>query len=169
MKTILTLLVSNVFSTYFYDSKVVQTLYPTSHKLNVTYVFIFLLQNILNLLSCVQFQNYFILKLDFGWIIFLVYFTLLGPRKLSNLVNVCFFVFFSICLTFVPHLSFVVVYSSPYMSTACSSPYFLILALCCYYLVLILCRCLPYVVIVHYSPCILLLVIHLALLLFVPH
>ncbi len=154
MKTILTLLVSNVFSTYFYDSKVVQTLYPTSHKLNVmTYVFIFLLQNILNILSCVHIQNDFIFKLDFGWTIFWVYFTLLGPRKLSNLVNVCFFVlsricsspFFCCCLFFTLHV---------YCLLFTLHCYFLILALCCYYLVLTLRCCLPYVVIVHYSPCI---------------
>jgi hypothetical protein len=58
LNTILTQLVSNVFSTYFYDTKVVQTLYPTSHKLNVgPYGFIFLFQNILNLLSCVHIKN----------------------------------------------------------------------------------------------------------------
>jgi hypothetical protein len=40
-------LVSNILSIYFYDTKVVQTLYPTSHKLNVgPYGFIFLFQNI---------------------------------------------------------------------------------------------------------------------------
>jgi hypothetical protein len=42
-----------------YDIKVVQTLYPTSHKLNtMTYGFIFLFQNILNLLSYVHIKNY---------------------------------------------------------------------------------------------------------------
>jgi hypothetical protein len=52
---ILTQLVSNIFSTYFYDTKVVQSLYPTSHKVNVKpYGFIFLFQNILNILFCVH-------------------------------------------------------------------------------------------------------------------
>jgi len=58
LNTILTQLLSNVLSTYFYDIKVVQTLYPTSHKLNVRpYGFKFLLQNILNLLSCVHIKT----------------------------------------------------------------------------------------------------------------
>jgi len=35
LNTILTQLVSNILSTYFCDTKVVQTLYPTSHKLNI--------------------------------------------------------------------------------------------------------------------------------------
>jgi hypothetical protein len=35
LNTILTQLVSNILSTYFYDIEVVQTLYLTSHKLNV--------------------------------------------------------------------------------------------------------------------------------------
>ncbi len=57
LNTILTQLVSNVFSTYFYDTKVFE-MYPTSHKLNVgPYGFIFLLQNILSLLSCVRIKN----------------------------------------------------------------------------------------------------------------
>ncbi len=95
MNTILTQLVSNIFSIEFYDSNVVQTLYQTSNKLNVmTHVFIFLLQNILSLLSCVHIQNYFIFELDFGWTIFLVFFTLLAPRKFSGLVNVCVYFFF---------------------------------------------------------------------------
>jgi hypothetical protein len=52
---ILTQLVSKVLSTYFYDTKVVQILYPTSHKLNAfTYGFIFVPQDILNLLSHVH-------------------------------------------------------------------------------------------------------------------
>ncbi len=73
LNTILTQLISNVLSTYFYDSKVVQTLWPTSHKLNVVIdVFIFLLQDILNFLSCVHIKNCFILKLDFGRTIFFV-------------------------------------------------------------------------------------------------
>jgi hypothetical protein len=58
LNTILTKLVSNVFSTYFYDTKVIE-MYTTSHKLNVgPYGFIFLLQNILSLLSCVHIKNY---------------------------------------------------------------------------------------------------------------
>jgi hypothetical protein len=57
LNTILTQLVSNIFSTYFYHTKVFE-MYPTSHKLNVgPYGFIFLLQNILNLLSCVHIKN----------------------------------------------------------------------------------------------------------------
>ncbi len=59
LNTILIQLVSNILSTYFYDTKVVQTLYPTSYKLKVTtYGFIFLLQNILNLLFCIHINNY---------------------------------------------------------------------------------------------------------------
>ncbi len=100
MNTILTQLVPNIFSTYFYDSKVVQTLYPISHKLNVvTYVFIFLLQHILNLLSCVHKKIYFTFKLNFGQIIFLVYFILLAPKKLSSLVKF-FKIFFTLCFIF---------------------------------------------------------------------
>jgi hypothetical protein len=58
LNTILTQLVSNVFSTYLYDIKVVQTLYSTSHDLNtMTDDFIFQFQNILNLLSCVHIKN----------------------------------------------------------------------------------------------------------------
>jgi hypothetical protein len=35
LNTILTQLISNVFSTHFYDTQVVQILYPTSHALNL--------------------------------------------------------------------------------------------------------------------------------------
>jgi len=67
LNTILTQLVSNVLATYFYDTKVVQTLYPsTSYKLDVvTYVFIFLLQNILNLFFCVHIKK----KSFLNWIL----------------------------------------------------------------------------------------------------
>ncbi len=58
MKTILTHLVSKIFSTYFYDTKVIQTLYSTSHKLmGLTYGIIFILQDILNLFSCVHIKK----------------------------------------------------------------------------------------------------------------
>jgi len=58
LNTILTQLVSNIFSTYFYDTKVVQTLYSTSHNLNtMTNGFIFQFQNILNLFSYVHIKN----------------------------------------------------------------------------------------------------------------
>jgi len=61
LNTILTQLVSNILSTHFYDTKVVQTLYSTSYKLNVgSYGFILKFQNILNLLSCVHIKNYFV-------------------------------------------------------------------------------------------------------------
>jgi len=161
----------------------------------MTYVFIFLLQNILILLSCVHIQNYFIFKLDFGWTIFLVFFTLLAPRKLSGLVNVCFFVFslrfcFFCCLAFVPCLVFVVAYFSAYMVVVYSSPCVVTSwSLPCVANV----RSSSYIVVIYSSPCVvticsllyvdvcfmlllfivclalLLLTIHLALLLFVPH
>ncbi len=61
LNAIFTLLVSNVFSTYFYDTKVVQILNSTSHKLNaMTYFKIFLLEDILNLLSCAHIKKCFI-------------------------------------------------------------------------------------------------------------
>jgi hypothetical protein len=72
----LTQLVSNVFSTYFYNIKVVQTLYSTFNKLTALIcVFIFLLQNILILLFCVHIKNCFIFKLDFGQTTFCFLFT----------------------------------------------------------------------------------------------
>jgi hypothetical protein len=60
LNTILTLLVSNVFSSYSYDTKVVQILDSTSHKLNANDVFFnILLQDIFNLLSCVHIKKMF--------------------------------------------------------------------------------------------------------------
>jgi len=77
LNTILTQLVSYLLSTYFYDIKIVQTLYPTSHKLNVgPYGFILLLQNILNILSCVHIKNIPFLNWTLGILLFFVYFTL---------------------------------------------------------------------------------------------
>ncbi len=81
----LTQLVSNVFSTYFYDTKVVQTLYSTFYKLNALIcVFIFLLQNILILLSCVHIKNCFIFKLNFGQTTFFLFTLTCQHRFLSS-------------------------------------------------------------------------------------
>jgi len=82
LNTILTLLVSNVFSTYFYDTKVVQILDPTSHKLNaMTYFLIFLFQNIFNVLSCVHIKKCFIFTLNFGQTTFFCLFYLVNSQK----------------------------------------------------------------------------------------
>jgi hypothetical protein len=60
LNTILTLLISNVFSSYSYDTKVVQILDSTSHKLNAMTCFLmFLPQDIFNLLSCVHIKKMF--------------------------------------------------------------------------------------------------------------
>jgi len=75
-----TQLVSNILSTYLYDIKVIQTLHSTSHKLNVgPYGFIFLLQNILNLLSYVHIKEILFFYWTLGELLFFVYFTLLIP------------------------------------------------------------------------------------------
>ncbi len=84
LNTILTL-VSNVFATYFYATKVVQILDSTSHKLNaMTYFLIFLLQDILNLLSCVHIKKCFIFTLNFGQTTFFCLFYLVNTQKEKN-------------------------------------------------------------------------------------
>jgi hypothetical protein len=49
----------------------------------MAYGFIFLLQNILNLLSYVHIKNCSIFQLDFGWTTFFVYFNLLTPKAMA--------------------------------------------------------------------------------------
>jgi hypothetical protein len=87
LNTILTQLVSNVLSTYFYNTEVVQTLYSTSHKLNVgPYGFTFLLQDILILLSYVHIENCLCVY-AFAYLCMFV----------SLFVHICVYVIVSIC------------------------------------------------------------------------
>ncbi len=87
LNTILTLLVSNVFSSYSYDTKVVQILDSTSHKLNANDVFFnILLQDIFYLLSCVHIKC-FIFTLNFGRTTFFCLFYLVNTQKEKNLMK----------------------------------------------------------------------------------
>jgi hypothetical protein len=64
---------SYILLIYFYDTKVLQILYVTYYKLNAMIcVFIYLLKDILNVISCVYTKKCFILKL--------IYFNLLTPK-----------------------------------------------------------------------------------------
>jgi hypothetical protein len=58
LNTILIQLVSNVLSTYFYDTKVVQILYPTSHKLNVRPMVLHFYFKIFSISFVVSIKNY---------------------------------------------------------------------------------------------------------------
>jgi hypothetical protein len=84
LNTILTQLVSNVFSTYFYDTKVIQILYLTSHKLNVwPHGFIFFTSKYFEPTFLCTYKKlfHFIIRLWADY--FFVYFTLATPRTMD--------------------------------------------------------------------------------------
>ncbi len=66
----------DIFSTYFYNTKVVQTLYPTSYKL---WFYFFYSRYFEFTFLCPYQKLWTIFKLDFGRTTFFVYFTLLIP------------------------------------------------------------------------------------------
>jgi hypothetical protein len=73
----LTQLISNVLSNYFYDTKVVQTLYPTSHKIKVmTYGFMSTSRYFESTFLCpIKILFHFLIALWVYYFFFLVYLT----------------------------------------------------------------------------------------------
>jgi len=84
LNTILTQLVSNILSTYFYETKVVQILYPTFDKINVWpmvlyfYFKIFWIYFLMSISKIVPFFNW-----TLGGLLFFVYFNLLTPKAMA--------------------------------------------------------------------------------------